>query len=286
MYYYYTSALKRDVTRLGKRTHKGAFDDGFNSAMRYYINNYQDEDRQIGVDALLGYINGEGVDITTTQKISMQLKETVDNRDDNRNNNIENKLNIENVKHAPSSSSSQSLLSESLVEEVEDIVASNIQEEDEEDDDNEDDEEEEDNDHNTNNSNNDNEYSAQTQTETQISTNISTDDILQNISFVNNNFTQQQQQSAVNLSLSNINNISQQTSLHESDMNNVINNNNKSIHTELKSSSLLSTDTDNSTEYIRVEEGKRDNGVNVSKLDNVLSDIKDSLENIIKHLVL
>jgi hypothetical protein len=32
-------ALKRDVTRLGKRTKQGAFDDGVNSALRYFINN-------------------------------------------------------------------------------------------------------------------------------------------------------------------------------------------------------------------------------------------------------
>lgn len=49
------------MTRLGRRTRRGALDDGINSAMRYYINNYQDTDRQIGVDALLGYIDGSGV---------------------------------------------------------------------------------------------------------------------------------------------------------------------------------------------------------------------------------
>jgi len=55
------SALKRDVTRLGKRTKRGAFDDGVNSLRRYYINNYQDLDKQIGIDALLGYIDGTSV---------------------------------------------------------------------------------------------------------------------------------------------------------------------------------------------------------------------------------
>jgi hypothetical protein len=52
--------LKRDVTRLGKRTKQGAFDDGVNSAMRYFINNYQDETRQKGIDILLGYATIDG----------------------------------------------------------------------------------------------------------------------------------------------------------------------------------------------------------------------------------
>lgn len=55
------SALKRDVTRMGKRTKRGAFDDGVNSLRRYYINNYQDIDKQVGIDALLGYIDGTSV---------------------------------------------------------------------------------------------------------------------------------------------------------------------------------------------------------------------------------
>ena len=49
-----TRALKRDVTREGRRTNRGAFDDGVNSAMRYYINNYKDAHRQRGVDLVLG----------------------------------------------------------------------------------------------------------------------------------------------------------------------------------------------------------------------------------------
>lgn len=56
-----SSALKRDVTRMGKRTKRGAFDDGVNSLRRYYINNYQDVDKQVGIDALLGYIDGTSV---------------------------------------------------------------------------------------------------------------------------------------------------------------------------------------------------------------------------------
>ena len=54
-------ALKRDVTRLGRRTNQGAIDDGVNSAMRYFINNYQDPSRQRGIDRLLGLVEGDGV---------------------------------------------------------------------------------------------------------------------------------------------------------------------------------------------------------------------------------
>jgi hypothetical protein len=50
-----TPALKGDFTRTGKRTKKGALDDGMNSLQRYYLNNFQDADRQEGIDLLLGY---------------------------------------------------------------------------------------------------------------------------------------------------------------------------------------------------------------------------------------
>ncbi len=50
-----TPALKRDVTRTGKRTNQGVFDDGMNSAMRYYINNYKDEQTQKALDFTLGH---------------------------------------------------------------------------------------------------------------------------------------------------------------------------------------------------------------------------------------
>ena len=49
-----TYALKRDVTRQGMRTNKGAFDDGVNSAVRYFINNYKDAQRQKGIDLIIG----------------------------------------------------------------------------------------------------------------------------------------------------------------------------------------------------------------------------------------
>jgi hypothetical protein len=37
-----TPALKTDFTRTGKRTHKGALNDGINAVTRYYINNFTD----------------------------------------------------------------------------------------------------------------------------------------------------------------------------------------------------------------------------------------------------
>jgi hypothetical protein len=37
-----TPALKTDFTRTGKRSYKGALDDGYNSVKRYFINNFYD----------------------------------------------------------------------------------------------------------------------------------------------------------------------------------------------------------------------------------------------------
>lgn len=50
-----TPALKGDFTRTGKRTKKGALDDGMNSLQRYYLNNFLDADRQEGMDLLTGH---------------------------------------------------------------------------------------------------------------------------------------------------------------------------------------------------------------------------------------
>lgn len=50
-------ALKRDVTRVGKRTRQGMLDDGVNSAKRYFINNLKDPRYQKGIDILLGKIS-------------------------------------------------------------------------------------------------------------------------------------------------------------------------------------------------------------------------------------
>ncbi|KAL7462286.1 hypothetical protein ACHAXS_002668 [Conticribra weissflogii] len=49
-----TPALKGDFTRTGKRTKRGALDDGLNSLQRYYLNNFIDADRQEGMDLLVG----------------------------------------------------------------------------------------------------------------------------------------------------------------------------------------------------------------------------------------
>jgi len=51
-----TPALKGDFTRTGKRTKRGALDDGMNSLQRYYLNNFIDADRQEGMDLLTGYL--------------------------------------------------------------------------------------------------------------------------------------------------------------------------------------------------------------------------------------
>jgi hypothetical protein len=51
-----TPALKGDYTRTGRRTKRGALDDGVNSLTRYYINNFSDGDRQEGIDLMTGTI--------------------------------------------------------------------------------------------------------------------------------------------------------------------------------------------------------------------------------------
>ncbi|KAH8415487.1 hypothetical protein KR222_000935 [Zaprionus bogoriensis] len=58
-----TGALKTDFTRTGKRTKAGALNDGKNSLMRYYLNNFADGLRQDGIDLFLGNYridDGEG----------------------------------------------------------------------------------------------------------------------------------------------------------------------------------------------------------------------------------
>lgn len=49
-----TGALKTDFTRTGKRTFLGMLNDGWNSTMRYYINNMLDGERQDGIDLMIG----------------------------------------------------------------------------------------------------------------------------------------------------------------------------------------------------------------------------------------
>ncbi|CAH0493032.1 unnamed protein product [Peronospora farinosa] len=54
LFYAGTGALKTDFTRTGKRTKKGALMDGYNSCLRYIINNFRDGYRQDVLDLLLG----------------------------------------------------------------------------------------------------------------------------------------------------------------------------------------------------------------------------------------
>lgn len=61
-----TGALKTDFTRTGKRTTQGALQDGVNSLIRYYKNNFKDGSRQDGIDLFLGNYHvqaGEGTTI-------------------------------------------------------------------------------------------------------------------------------------------------------------------------------------------------------------------------------
>ena len=54
-----TGALKTDFTRTGKRTHYGTLQDGWNSAIRYYLNNFQDGDRTDALRYFVGEVSGE-----------------------------------------------------------------------------------------------------------------------------------------------------------------------------------------------------------------------------------
>lgn len=49
-----TGALKTDFTRTGRRTHLGLLKDGYNSVIRYYMNNFYDGFRQDAIDLFLG----------------------------------------------------------------------------------------------------------------------------------------------------------------------------------------------------------------------------------------
>ncbi|CAG0886914.1 unnamed protein product [Darwinula stevensoni] len=60
-----TGALKTDFTRTGKRTIIGMLKDGYNSAIRYYKNNFSDGFRQDAIDLFLGkYVVNEEEDIS------------------------------------------------------------------------------------------------------------------------------------------------------------------------------------------------------------------------------
>lgn len=60
-----TAALKGDFTRTGRRTKKGALDDGVNSLTRYYLNNFADVDRQEGIDLMTCSVPFSTVDDTS-----------------------------------------------------------------------------------------------------------------------------------------------------------------------------------------------------------------------------
>lgn len=49
-----SGAMKTDFTRTGKRTVQGAMQDGVNSLIRYFKNNFRDGRRQDGIDLFLG----------------------------------------------------------------------------------------------------------------------------------------------------------------------------------------------------------------------------------------
>ncbi|KAJ8041094.1 Phosphatidylinositide phosphatase SAC1-B [Holothuria leucospilota] len=75
-----TGALKTDFTRTGKRTIFGALQDGFNSAIRYYKNNFSDGFRQDSIDLLLGnYVveESEGISSPSPLREAREFKFTL-----------------------------------------------------------------------------------------------------------------------------------------------------------------------------------------------------------------
>lgn len=72
-----TGALKTDYTRTGKRTVIGMLKDGYNSAIRYMKNNFQDGFRQDAIDLFLGNYRvqeNEGVSIPCPLAVHRDLK--------------------------------------------------------------------------------------------------------------------------------------------------------------------------------------------------------------------
>jgi len=57
-----TGALKTDFTRTGKRSVLGALKDGYNSLIRYFLNNFYDGYRQDSMDLVLGNYEVEGTE--------------------------------------------------------------------------------------------------------------------------------------------------------------------------------------------------------------------------------
>ncbi|XP_062865897.1 phosphatidylinositol-3-phosphatase SAC1-A isoform X2 [Trichomycterus rosablanca] len=69
-----TGALKTDFTRTGKRTHWGLLMDGWNSAIRYYKNNFSDGFRQDAIDLFLGNYSVDESDAPTPLHVQKDWK--------------------------------------------------------------------------------------------------------------------------------------------------------------------------------------------------------------------
>lgn len=68
-------ALKRDVTRIGRRTRSGAVTDGVNSMLRYYLNNHVDREKQRGLDTVLGRMEKESRRILHRARFNLFLSQ-------------------------------------------------------------------------------------------------------------------------------------------------------------------------------------------------------------------
>lgn len=78
-----TPALKGDYTRTGRRTKRGALDDGMNSLTRYYINNFSDADRQEGIDLMTGTVPFSNTeDSIFGRAVNNELLQATDYRND------------------------------------------------------------------------------------------------------------------------------------------------------------------------------------------------------------
>jgi len=67
-----TGALKTDFTRTGKRTIMGMLQDGVNSMVRYWKNNFMDGKRQDSIDLLLG-------NFVVTEQVTSPFRDQLDN---------------------------------------------------------------------------------------------------------------------------------------------------------------------------------------------------------------
>jgi hypothetical protein len=60
--------MKRDITRTGVRTNKGALDDAVSGAQRFFVNNYRDAKKQLGIDMMLGLTEFEEKSVVFSHK--------------------------------------------------------------------------------------------------------------------------------------------------------------------------------------------------------------------------